>query len=857
MADNGIAEDLYEKEVELKYQLYNSLFLTLPLDAVEQTGLLLPLLEEACNSGLDAGKSPLRIIEEFFESHKPHFSEEQQIQFLFKVIQYVERQVVLIDALEDSAYERIYRTTESNRLRQLQEQVAVEGKDDEFEALLEKFGIRVVLTAHPTQFYPGQVLAIITDLTQAITDADVDRVRDLLQQLGNTPFFKQQKPSPYEEAVELSWYLGNIFYKAFSNIVEGLDKSRALPNKSNQLLNIGFWPGGDRDGNPFVTCTETRLVAEKLRFIILECYRNDLRRLKRRLSFKGVYESLEMLERRLQDELTGECERAFESVDEFQSALQSIADDVKENYQGLYLDQLHAFQTRVAMFGFYFASLDIRQDSRIIQATVNSILDANPSLLPADFANRSESEQRALLLTLEGPVSADVLQDPVQKDTLESLALIREIQERNGEWGCHRYVISNCRGPRDVINVMTLCRLAGWNLAEMSLDIVPLFETVDDLQSAQQSMTTLYGIDSYREHLRGRGNRQTVMLGFSDGTKDGGYLMANWAIFQAKEAITSVSRDEKIEVIFFDGRGGPPARGGGSTYKFYAALGKTIESNQLQLTVQGQSISSYYGSEVAAMHNLNQLLAAGLECNLFDRPERELSSSQRALIDQLANLAYQKYLDFKGHPLFLPYLEQMSTLHYYAQSNIGSRPAKRGGSSELRFEDLRAIPFVGSWAQLKQNVPGYFGLGSALKSLEEEGRLEECQALYRESKFFEALISNSMQSMSKSIFKLTAYMKEDSEFGEFWTLIHKEYQLSREMALKVSGQTVLLQDLPTNQCSIKLRMQIVLPLLVIQQFALMKVREQSLDGNESGISVYEKMIVRTLFGNINASRNSA
>ncbi len=200
----------------------------------------------------------------------------------------------------------------------------------------------------------------------------------------------------------------------------------------------------------------------------------------------------------------------------------------------------------------------------------------------------------------------------------------------------------------------------------------------------------------------------------------------------------------------------------------------------------------------------------------------------------------------------------MSTLHYYAQSNIGSRPAKRGGDSELRFEDLRAIPFVGAWAQLKQNVPGYYGLGTALRKLEEEGRLQDCQALYRDSKFFEAIISNSMQSMSKSIFKLTAYMRDDPRFGEFWKQIYDEYELSRSMVLKVSGQTVLMEDHSTNQNSVRLRMEIVLPLLVIQQYALMKVREMS-GGTEdqARLEVYEKMIVRSLFGNINASRNSA
>lgn len=855
MADKGLIKDIYEKEVDLKYQLYNSLFLTLPLDAIEQTGLLLPLLDEACNAGLDTGLSPLQIIEGFFAAHRPQFTEEQQIQFLFKIIQYVERQVVLIDALEDSAYEEIHRTTQRDRLRQLTERASTEGLSTELAVQLESFGARIILTAHPTQFYPGQVLAIITDLTSAIGENDADGIRDLLQQLGNTPFFKQEKPSPFEEAVELSWYLGNIFYPAFGQIIDRLAEQGAASN--HDLLSIGFWPGGDRDGNPYVTCNETKRVAEKLRFIILECYRKDLRELKRRLSFKGVYENLEALEQRLHQELTGEVAQSYSTVDEFQTSLTAIAETIKQDYQGLYLDKLVSFQRKVAIFGFYFASLDVRQDSRVIQATLDEVVRINPDLLPKDFDSLAETEQWQLLLKVEGAVTSETIKDPVLRDTLDSLALIGEIQHRNGERACHRYVISNCRGPRDVINIIALSRLADWSSESFSLDIVPLFETIDDLSVAHDSMAALYKVPQYRSHIRARKDKQTVMLGFSDGTKDGGYLMANWAIYKAKENITTVSRNDDVEVIFFDGRGGPPARGGGSTYKFYAALGSTIESNQVQLTVQGQTISSYYGTEVAALHNINQLLAAGLECNLFDRPSHQLSNEQRNLIDELAAIAYDKYLEFKRNPLFLPYLEEMSTLHYYAQSNIGSRPAKRGSSDKLKFEDLRAIPFVGAWAQLKQNVPGYYGLGTAFKQLEEEGRLDECKALFQNSKFFEALLSNSMQSMCKSIFKLTAYMKEDAKFGDFWKMIHDEFVLSQEMALKVSGYSELLEDNPTSQNSIKLRMQIVLPLLVIQQYALMKVREGSAQGESEVHSVYEKMIVRSLFGNINASRNSA
>ncbi|MAV52298.1 MAG: hypothetical protein CBE20_00530 [Gammaproteobacteria bacterium TMED260] len=860
MVDLQATRESYEKEVELKYQLYNSLFLTLPLDAVEQTGLLLPLLEDACHQGQDQGLSPVAIIQQFFATHKPDFSKTQQLNFLFKIIQYVERQVVLIDALEDAAYAGVHRTEEHNRLRLLTEQVSVEGKQEQLRSLLEHFGARVILTAHPTQFYPGQVLAIITDLTSAIEQSDVDRVRDLLQQLGNTPFFKKTKPSPFEEATQLSWYLGNIFYPAFAKISDFLLQytAGAAPD-NNQLLSIGFWPGGDRDGNPFVTCSETRQVAAKLRFIIVECYRNELRHLKRRLSFEGVYDELENLEKLCHAELTGLIDRAFSSVEEFIERLSAISAVVEEKHQGLYLDRLNSFQRKVRMFGFHFASLDIRQDSRVIERTLNNALSLVPDALGVDFESLSETAQINRLLNVDARVTQEQLQDETESDTLASMQLIKEIQQANGALSIHRYIISNCRGARDIANVIALFRLSGW-LDKLTVDIVPLFETISDLEGADAAMIELYQNQLYRSHLRNRLDQQTVMLGFSDGTKDGGYLMANWGIYKAKEAITSVSRENSIQVTFFDGRGGPPARGGGSTYKFYAALGKNISNDKIHLTVQGQTISSYYGTETAALHNLNQLLAAGLESNLFDRPERELSPTQRSQIDRLAEISHDKYLKFKAHPLFLPYLEEMSTLHYYAQSNIGSRPAKRGQSGGLKFEDLRAIPFVGAWGQLKQNVPGYFGLGSALKEMEKQGQLDDYRALYNESKFFEAMISNSMQSMCKSIFKLTAYMEQNEKYGQFWRLIKDEFELSREMALRVSGQQELLEDNPISQASIKLRMNIVLPLLVIQQYALTQVHSLSKQDDPKSVKqlqTFEKMIVRSLFGNINASRNSA
>ena len=218
--------------------------------------------------------------------------------------------------------------------------------------------------------------------------------------------------------------------------------------------------------------------------------------------------------------------------------------------------------------------------------------------------------------------------------------------------------------------------------------------------------------------------------------------------------------------------------------------------------------------------------------------------------------AIKKYLSLKEHPLFVPYLEEISTLKYYGKANIGSRPSKRGGGDKINFEDLRAIPFVGAWSQLKQNVPGFFGLGSALKEQDEKGNIQACKDLYQNSIFFRTLLSNSMQSMSKTSFELTRYLEKHEKFGGFWKIIYDEFLLTKEMVLKVSGMPCLLEDNPRSRMSIQLREKIVLPLLIIQQYALMKLHEAN--GNKDiPVDVFEKMVIRAMFGNINASRNSA
>ena len=833
----------YESHVGLKFQLYNSLFLTLPLDGIKNTGIFIPVLNEYCLNRLAEGHSPKEIIEQFFDEYKDGENEQEQMDFLFKVIQYIERQVVLVDALEDAAYSKLNNLGGKGSLSEFMIRMERAGNLNELMNRLQAFSIRPVLTAHPTQFYPGRVLAIITDLTDAIQANDLTAIRMYLKQLGKTPFFQKTKPTPYDEAINLIWYLQNVFYQSAGDITA--EMRRSLPNWDGtlNLINLGFWPGGDRDGNPFVSVDTTLQVAGRLRDVLLQCYYQDLRRLRRRISFSGVYEELMDIEK-----MVLKCIRHQEEWDfvKFRSALHKVLSDLHEQHDGIFVELVEELLDRVALFGSHFASIDIRQDSREIKRAFDALAEQLGVVVP-----ETPGELFALQAAWDGTLTGDDRID----DTLQSFRVIREIQAKNGPKGAHRYIISNCRGAMDVARVFALARWTAFGDEKITVDIVPLFETIDDLVGAGASMNTLYSEANYRAHLTQRGNKQTIMLGFSDGTKDGGYMSANWNIYRAKENLTRISKQHDIDVLFFDGRGGPPARGGGNTHNFYASLGSQIASSEIQLTVQGQTISSNFGTPESAQFNMEQLITAGLENILLTDQTKTLEPQERQLLEELSDISLKYYTELKEHPLFTEFLEEMSPLKYYGMANIGSRPSKRGKAKKLELDDLRAIPFVGAWSQLKMNIPGFYGLGKAFQDLSEAGRLHEVQSLYRKSKFFRTLIENSMQSMCKTFFPLTSYMADDAKFGAFWGVLNDEFERTEKFVLKVSGQPELLSNNPGIKASIALRENIVLPLLVIQQYALITLREQNL--SDEVRAKYEKMVVRSLYGNINASRNSA
>jgi phosphoenolpyruvate carboxylase len=521
---------------------------------------------------------------------------------------------------------------------------------------------------------------------------------------------------------------------------------------------------------------------------------------------------------------------------------------------------LDAFILKVKLFGFNFASLDVRQDSRRHDYVWAQILDtaskSGKTISASDFHKLSRKEQIQYLLSLKLTFDELQFEDPFVTETLNSIRAIGAIQKSNGSTGCHRYVISNCQSSLHVIEIFVLARLLLATNEGLEVDIVPLFETIDDLAHAPDIMDELYGIREYRDHLEKRKSHQNIMLGFSDGTKDGGYLRANWSIFRAKENLTTISRRNGLKAIFFDGRGGPPARGGGNTHDFYASLGDTIENEEVQITVQGQTISSNFGKIASCKYNLEQLLSAGLEGAVFQRDENQLSEEQKKVLDELADAGYQAYLSLKNHPKFVPYLEKVTPLSFFGDTNIGSRPVKRSATEALKFEDLRAIPFVGSWAMMKQNIPGFYGVGSALKSISEKIGLQKLKSFYQDSLFFRTLLGNSMMSLTKTNYQATTYLGSDPEFGEFWKKMFAEFELSRQQTLDVSGLSGLMENNPGIRDSVRLRERIVLPLIAIQQFALMNLRNQN-ESNKMYELRYRRLIIRCMFGIINAARNSA
>ncbi|MBL1211761.1 MAG: phosphoenolpyruvate carboxylase [Ignavibacteriae bacterium] len=847
--DIPLREKEFEKLVKNKFNVYNSLFLSLPFRKITNTGMIIPLMHHVCKQGLESGKDPLEILDSFFDTNVNIHSEEEKIDFMFRVIQYIERQVVLYDSVEDAAFPHLLNLDDDLSLKDYIHLAANKKDAAGVREKLSKFSARIVFTAHPTQFYSSSVLDIIAKLRGLINENDIDEIDITLHQLGLTSLINSQKPTPFDEAKNIIYFLRNVFYDAVGELYSNIKKNiNDISFDNSKIIELGFWPGGDRDGNPFVKSDTTNAVADELRMTLMKCYYKDVKNLSQKLTFSEVEDVVANLRENLYAAMFDAAK--ILSLKEIIEPLYSVQESLIKNYNSLYLDELNTLIDKVKIFKIHFAALDIRQNHSVHKRTIEEILKKK-KLINDSLNELNREELISILIQKKISVLPEDFDDELLSDTIQSIIQLRDIQNKNGEEGCSRYIISHSEDIFSILFVFALFRWCGWNDELIPFDFIPLFESMEGMENSETIMRELFDITEYKAHLKQRNNKQTIMLGFSDGTKDGGYLKANWSIFKTKENLSALCERHNIKAIFFDGRGGPPARGGGKTHRFYAAQSERIANHAIQLTIQGQTITSKYGTKEHFIHNCEQLLTAGLSNSLHEK-ENNIPDKSRKLIEELARISFNKYSDLKNHKMFLPYLENKSTLKYYGETNIGSRPAKRGDKEKLDFNDLRAIPFVGSWSQLRQNVPGYFGIGTALKELINEGKLEELKNLFNDVPFFKAMLLNSMMSLSKCYFELTAYIAKDNEYKDFWNILFEEYKLAKEMVLQISGYNRLMEEEPISRKSIAIRESIVLPLLVIQQYALQKI-EQNSDKKET----YEKIVKRSLYGNINASRNSA
>jgi phosphoenolpyruvate carboxylase len=851
----------FHEKVALKYQLYNALFLSLPFERVRNAGILLPLFSDFVTAGLEAGRSPRELVEEFFleGAHLPDGATTTDL--LFRFLQLAERQVVLFDALEDAAFPAIQDVDGAGSLKDTINQVIRGDKVDEYRQMLGDYRVRVVLTAHPTQFYPDDVLGIISNLAGALEHDDLRSIYELLLQMGKTRFKNKEKPTPLDEARSLLWFIEHVFYETIPRIQrKALTPFLDSPQERVQhppIVELGFWPGGDRDGNPFVTADLTLQIGHLLRGTVLRLYEKDLRALRRRLTFPGVLESLDSVIDRLAN-----TEEPYGSPEELLDDLSSIQERLHRDHLALYADRVEEIILKVRLFGFHFATMDLRQDSRVHTQVVSQLLSAAGLKKAGEYEAMRVPERLAAVTEALGRrdvlrAAQERLPEGIAWDTLESLRSAETLQRKNGPRGVHRYIISNTRSAANVLEVLLLAQVA--TEGRLFLDVVPLFETINDLAEAEQIVTKLFDHPIYAEHLASRGMVQTIMLGFSDGTKDGGYVTANWEIFLAKRRLTTLCRSRGIRPVFFDGRGGPPARGGGNTHLFYRSLGREIESTEIHLTVQGQTVSSKYGTCELARYNLEQLVSAGIANLLLSGNDDSLTDGDIETLSGLSKTGRKRYQELREHPRFLDYLEEMTPLTYYGQTNIASRPTSRSTAGGLNLDSLRAIPFVGAWSQMKQNVPGYFGLGTGLETLSKRGEKEHLQELYRRSLFFRTLVNNAMQSLRKTYFPLTSFLKKDPDYGEFWGILTDEATKTEAMLRDVSGMGELLAEDPTGRDSIAMREEMIRPVLVIQQYALAVLRElKDVDEPEAEKQrqICEKIVIKSLASSVNASRNA-
>ncbi|PLA02384.1 phosphoenolpyruvate carboxylase [Streptococcus anginosus] len=774
--------------------------------------------------------------------------------------------------------------------------------------ILEHLNVVPVLTAHPTQVQRTTMLDLtnhIHVLLRKYRDVRMgllneqkwhNNLRRYIEIIMRTDMIREKKLKVTNEITNVMEYYNSSFLQAVTNLTEEykrLAKQHGIDLKNSTPITMGMWIGGDRDGNPYVTADTLKKSALTQCEVIMNYYDTKVANLYREFSLStgivkvseavqemaylsednSIYREKELYRRAfyyIQTKLKNtktyfidqiKTEPHYHKIEEFKHDLLAIKQSLLENkgeamISGEFTELLQA----VEVFGFYLASIDMRQDSSVHEVCVAELL-ASAGIVE-HYSELSEDEKCHVLLN-------ELLYDPrilsathakksalLQKE-LEIFQTARELKDKLGDAVIKQTIISHATSVSDLLELAVMHKEVGLIDKEFArVQIVPLFETIEDLDNSYDTMKKYLSLPIAQKWIASNNNYQEIMLGYSDSNKDGGYLSSCWTLYKAQQQLTAIGDEFGIKITFFHGRGGTVGRGGGPTYEAITSQPLRSINDRIRLTEQGEVIGNKYGNKDAAYYNLEMLVSATIN-RMITKKKSDTSTSNRYehIMDQVVERSYQIYRDLVfGNEHFYDYFFESSPIKAISSFNIGSRPAARKTITEIG--GLRAIPWVFSWSQSRVMFPGWYGVGSSFKEFIDENPEENLaflRKIYKNWPFFQSLLSNVDMVLSKSNMNIAfeyAQLCEDKEVQEIYYTILDEWQLTKNVILAIEDYDDLLEENPYLRDSLDYRMRYFNILNYIQLELIKRQRRGELSPDE------ERLIHVTINGIATGLRNS-
>ncbi|WP_270204493.1 phosphoenolpyruvate carboxylase [Streptococcus anginosus] len=774
--------------------------------------------------------------------------------------------------------------------------------------ILEHLNVVPVLTAHPTQVQRTTMLDLtnhIHVLLRKYRDVRMgllneqkwhNNLRRYIEIIMRTDMIREKKLKVTNEITNVMEYYNSSFLQAVTNLTEEykrLAKQHGIDLKNPTPITMGMWIGGDRDGNPYVTSETLKKSALTQCEVIMNYYDTKVANLYREFSLStgivkvseavqemaylsednSIYREKELYRRAfyyIQTKLKNtktyfidqiKTEPHYHKIEEFKHDLLAIKQSLLENkgeamISGEFTELLQA----VEVFGFYLASIDMRQDSSVHEACVAELL-ASAGIVE-HYSELSEDEKCHVLLN-------ELLYDPrilsathtkksalLQKE-LEIFQTARELKDKLGDAVIKQTIISHATSVSDLLELAVMHKEVGLIDKEFArVQIVPLFETIEDLDNSYDTMKKYLSLPIAQKWIASNNNYQEIMLGYSDSNKDGGYLSSCWTLYKAQQQLTVIGDEFGVKITFFHGRGGTVGRGGGPTYEAITSQPLRSINDRIRLTEQGEVIGNKYGNKDAAYYNLEMLVSATIN-RMITKKKSDTNTSNRyeRIMDQVVERSYQIYRDLVfGNEHFYDYFFESSPIKAISSFNIGSRPAARKTITEIG--GLRAIPWVFSWSQSRVMFPGWYGVGSSFKEFIDENPEENLaflRKMYKNWPFFQSLLSNVDMVLSKSNMNIAfeyAQLCEDKEVQEIYYTILDEWQLTKNVILAIEDYDDLLEENPYLRDSLDYRMRYFNILNYIQLELIKRQRRGELSPDE------ERLIHVTINGIATGLRNS-